>query len=767
MSGPEQFDETHMITLSGQESGPHSAQSLKTRKLKRGDIVGGSYKLLSLVGQGGMGYVFCAEHTIIKRLYALKILAPELLSEANRKRFEVEGRAIANLDHVNIVKVHNMGLDTDDCPFYVMDLLQGQALSDCVGPVSVSIDDSLNILTQIAAGLRYAHGKGIVHRDIKPSNVILTNENDLVVVKIVDFGIAKLLPSANLHGQSQTATGEVFGSPLYMSPEQCMGEAIDERTDIYSLGCTFYEMVAGVAPFKGASALETVLMHQQASIPKIADLSGAKIRERLAMSSVPVEYLDVLLEGMLAKRPADRYESMARLLHDLERLAYGKPIGLAAESLFEADEAETAEQDEAPQGWSKRQSLFIAVVGALLIGTAFGIVGLTVLGQRNDVVGPEAVQNMPQVIQPIAKPLANVIPRKAAVNPNFSEDKGGKYLDEPDIEEAVRKNESRDAGVAKAAYEKVGPIVSRPVIVRGQPFRLFDFPQVTIGDITTAQGEVLDARGRAAVPDHRPFFYNIGAAPGSAAVFDFPSVLDKIGKDEFDGVTLVGKKNDALEGSFAGSAPQSVSIAVAVKKMQGWTKLTRLACKYNNLNANLLASIETLPHLISFEVCKTTGQTDVLLKAPFLWRIKNLVVRRQYSFRSVFEKLKQSKSLKRLDVIACELNEDDLELFASYKNLDSFYIHNHFRSLEETVNADVQNMSTVTAEQIVDVVRRMKSLSVVHIGGVKVDKAQLRILSDCPNLKQIGLTGALYSGAERAALSASMPKVCFAAEDKG
>jgi serine/threonine protein kinase len=774
MSGPEQFDETHMITLSGAESGPHSAISL-SRQLKRGDVIGGSYKLLSLIGQGGMGYVFCAEHTMIKRLYALKILAPELLSEANSKRFEVEGRAIANLDHVNIVKVHNMGLDSDNCPFYVMDLLQGQALSDCVGSGLLSVDDALDILTQIAAGLGYAHGKGIVHRDIKPSNVILTNENDRVIVKIVDFGIAKLLPSASLQGQSQTTTGEVVGSPLYMSPEQCMSGAIDERTDIYSLGCTFYEMVAGVPPFKGASALETVLMHQQAPVPKIADLLGARIQGRLARASVPVEYLDVLIEGMLAKRQEDRYESMARLLHDLERLACGKPIGLAGELLTtdlnncgsELDSVSGSGQDTHARGWTKKQLVAFSLAGAALIGTAAGIVGLTVLGQRSDVVGPEAVQKMPPVIQPIAQPLANAIRKKVTVNPNFSEDSGGKYLAVDDIEEAVKKKSGSDAKQFEAAYEKSGPIVSTTVVVGREKCRMFEFPKCTMGDISTSHGNVVNACGRALVPYYPPLYLNIGAAPGSAIVFDYPDILSKIGPDEFDGLTIVGKKNDALGGSFGGSTPQSVSLAAAVAKVRTWTKLTRVGVKYGNLNTNLLSAIDKLPHLNEFEVCKTTGQPEALLKAPFMSRVTSFIVRRQYNYRSVFEKLKDLKSLKRLAVIACELNKEDLELFASYRNIDNFFISNHFRSLEDSVNADVQAMSTVTPDEIVDVIRRMKSLSRVSIGEIKLNQAQLLVLTSCPNLKKIILTGTKYTSAERAQLSAQQPKIDFAEADRG
>ncbi len=265
MSTIENLDDSYTIVLAG--TGPGAS----SRVLKPGDLIGGSYRLKSLLGRGGMGYVFCAEHTIIKHDYALKMLAPERMTEASLRRFEIEAKAIANLDHPNIVKVYNMGLDEGDCPYYVMDLLHGTTLSDCIAArQDIPLEECLDILGHIAAGLGYAHGKGIVHRDMKPLNVIMLPENNgRVGVKIVDFGIAKLLPSANLRNQSQTATGEVFGSPFYMSPEQCMGNQVDRRSDIYSLGCTFFEALCGKPPYCGANAMETVLMHQNNPIPSI------------------------------------------------------------------------------------------------------------------------------------------------------------------------------------------------------------------------------------------------------------------------------------------------------------------------------------------------------------------------------------------------------------------------------------------------------------------------------------------------------------------
>jgi serine/threonine protein kinase len=290
-------------------------------------VIGGSYRLKSLIGKGGMGYVFLAEHNIIGQNYALKIIIPTMMSEVSLARFEAEARTIAKLDHPNIVKVYNMGLDQGDCPFYVMDLLTGKSLDEIlVGEGPIAPLPCLKIFHQAALGLDYAHRKQVVHRDIKPSNLILLppNGSEGIVgdgqVKIVDFGIAKS-GAAGVKGQALTATGEIVGSPFYMSPEQCMGKNIDARSDIYSLGCSLFECLTGVPPYRGGSPVHTLMMHLESALPKLLLRSTPEI---------DLAQLDLLLARMLAKNPEERYQSMAQVAHDVERLIQRKPIGETA-----------------------------------------------------------------------------------------------------------------------------------------------------------------------------------------------------------------------------------------------------------------------------------------------------------------------------------------------------------------------------------------------------------------------------------------------------
>ncbi len=240
-----------------------SGSSAAARELAAGTLVGGTYLIKSTIGRGGMGVVYRAENQVFHRDYALKALAPERVNQTDWSRFQTEGKAIARLDHPNIVKVYDMGTDGPHCLYYVMDLLQGKSLADYIEQRRLlSTDLVLEIFSQICAGLSYAHKQGLVHRDLKPSNIIICqNEGDprRPLVKVIDFGLVKLLGEADQLRQSQTATGQVCGSPFYMSPEQCMGGKIDQRSDIYSLGCTLFECLTGKPPLAARMAWKRLL----------------------------------------------------------------------------------------------------------------------------------------------------------------------------------------------------------------------------------------------------------------------------------------------------------------------------------------------------------------------------------------------------------------------------------------------------------------------------------------------------------------------------
>jgi serine/threonine protein kinase len=279
------------------------------------EIFAGKYKILAKIGAGGMSVVYKAQDMVLNRSVALKILSRQLSPDDKcMLRFQQEARALGAVSHGGIVSVHEFAVSEDGQQYLVMDYVEGWPLSELLarqGPLA--IDRCLGIAVQAADALYYAHMKGVVHRDLKPSNIMLSkDEKGNETVKIVDFGIAKV--STLEEGLSPTQTGEIFGSPLYMSPEQCSGAKIDERTDIYSLGCVIYEMLSGRPPHVADSALATAVRHLQ-DLPEPLSVVRSDI-------CFPAGLQDVVART-LAKDVNARYQSMLQLSTDLELLQKG------------------------------------------------------------------------------------------------------------------------------------------------------------------------------------------------------------------------------------------------------------------------------------------------------------------------------------------------------------------------------------------------------------------------------------------------------------
>ncbi|MBX9724207.1 MAG: serine/threonine protein kinase, partial [Candidatus Obscuribacterales bacterium] len=282
---------------------------------KIGDIFADKYEILGVLGDGGMGKVYKARHNLMKRVVALKMLLPHLVSSAAAlKRFQQEAQAASALKHPHILTVHDFGISPKGMPYLVMDYLEGVSLSALLQDQgSLPQERCLNIFIQACSALSHAHKNGVVHRDLKPANLMLIDYDGTPdFVMIVDFGIAKLLLSEG--AEQLTHTGEVFGSPLYMSPEQCRGKELDARSDIYSLGCVAYRTATGRPVFGGRDAMEC--MYKQ-----VNDLPASfnDVCPELGLS----EKFEAAIFKAIAKDPAQRYESMSDFRIALEEVRGG------------------------------------------------------------------------------------------------------------------------------------------------------------------------------------------------------------------------------------------------------------------------------------------------------------------------------------------------------------------------------------------------------------------------------------------------------------
>ena len=274
------------------------------------------YRIISLLGEGGMGKVYLAEDTKLHRKVSLKFLASNLTEDKDRlRRFEQEARATSALNHPNILTIYEIGAD-DGRRFIATEFIEGQTLRNRLGS-PLDTEDALEIAIQVASALVAAHRVNIVHRDIKPENIMIRNEDGLV--KVLDFGLAKVTPhkqggaadsAVTTALRANTGPGVVMGTVAYMSPEQTRGDSVDERTDIWSLGVVLYEMVAGSSPFLASTSNEIIS----------AILSKQPAPSLARYARLVPERLEEIVEKALAKNKEERYQTSKDLLIDLRRL---------------------------------------------------------------------------------------------------------------------------------------------------------------------------------------------------------------------------------------------------------------------------------------------------------------------------------------------------------------------------------------------------------------------------------------------------------------
>jgi len=292
-----------------------AARIRKGDEVTVGSLIGDQYRVDRILGEGGMGVVYAVTHTKLNKKFALKLLKKELARDPDtRERFLREAQAAGQIRHPNVVEITDYSSLPDGSAYLVMEFLDGQPLARMIklGGALPALR-AVSIVRDVASALGVAHELGIVHRDLKPDNVFVIQHGGRELAKILDFGVAKVAGSAKL-----TRTGMVFGTPHYMSPEQASGGVIDGRTDVYALGVIMYEMFTGRVPFEADTYMGVLTKHMfEAPVPP-SQIAGPA-RELGALE-------DVTLKA-LAKRPEDRYATMAELVADLDRIVQIGPDG--------------------------------------------------------------------------------------------------------------------------------------------------------------------------------------------------------------------------------------------------------------------------------------------------------------------------------------------------------------------------------------------------------------------------------------------------------
>lgn len=275
-----------------------------------GQLIGGKYLVGNLIAAGGMGRVYSATHEELNTEVAIKFLPDTEMNVDRLKRFQHEARLASSINHPGVVRILDFGVDSS--PYIVMEKVLGESLSDLIEKGNgIEASRAIKICIGIAQAMSEAHNAGLLHRDLKPSNVMIVGSSD--TVKIIDFGLAK----AFLDDVKLTKTGETIGSPPYMSPEQCRGDVLDVRSDIYSFGCMMYELLTGRPPFRSENMIAAIFSHLE---------DQAKPLKQIRPDLTFPKGLELVVNNCLNKSPESRYQTMDALKEDLLNVSKGKPI---------------------------------------------------------------------------------------------------------------------------------------------------------------------------------------------------------------------------------------------------------------------------------------------------------------------------------------------------------------------------------------------------------------------------------------------------------
>ncbi len=291
-------------------------------KVDAGTIIDDRYVVLEQLGEGGMGSVYKAREVGLERIVAIKLLHPSLIgSQESRVRFSREGKILSSISHPQILQLYRFGFWNETLPFIAMEYIVGKTLRQITTETGgLNPDRCIAIGIQVCNAMNVAHTNNIVHRDLSPANIMLIDEHVCETVKIVDFGLSRMLPHLAETHEQLTQTGALVGSIYYMSPEQCSGKKADHRSDIYALGCVLFEALTSNPPFDADNPI--ALMHKHVTEPP------QRLEEALPDKALP-SGLSAIISKTLAKEPAERYQSMSEFKADLELVRDGRGSDIA------------------------------------------------------------------------------------------------------------------------------------------------------------------------------------------------------------------------------------------------------------------------------------------------------------------------------------------------------------------------------------------------------------------------------------------------------
>lgn len=669
--------------------------------LETGAVIQSRYLVRELLGRGGMGSVYLVEDAETGKKLALKCLSKQNTNDGTWRRFDNEAKAIQKLEHTNLIKLHESGLLPDGQPYFIMDLVQGETLAEVLKKRGrLEVRQAIKIFVQVGFALGYAHSKGIIHRDIKPSNIMIERcpENSTLdgTIKLLDFGIAKITGHDEFNQQTLTRTGEVFGSPLYMSPEQCLGVAVDFRCDLYSLGCVFYESLTGAPPHVGENALATMMKHQ------------AEKPLSLKEASLGVEFpaeLERIAAKLLEKRAQDRYETAQSLCEDLVRLE---------EHL--SDKSLEKEHHPIISVTSHRSGKFdwhapLPITSALLLFLA-GFASGFFCGRGQ--ISNQSEQN------------PNKLPTNA---PAFEVPKSQSEQTPAERQKSVFDQLEADTKAKKfSTLSEDGKTI------------VFRFPKFSIGTITAFTGRHVftggavsyEAKGEVKVPLHSdksfiPCF----------ELKNHPALFSRFDAQDLNLIDFTGQNQ--LEKNIDAGTANIDDILPHITHLKG---LEAIWFDNTSLSDKNLHYLNKLPNLDSLGMNNTRVTAAKLSQMKFLRQLKMLKIKGMQNIEPLINKLHEMRAFKTLTLQRCNLSNDDIRKIGHLKLTDLRLCDNEkidnqcVEYLPDSLKLLDLTGCSVTAEASAKLAR-LKKLDVLFLDSVRWSEKDAKKLESLLNGKVI------------------------------
>lgn len=687
-------------------------------QLKPDTIIDEKYRVIDILGIGGMGIVYRVEQLSLNSERALKTIPTDKLSDSVWQRFQREAKAACRLEHSSLVKVFDFGLLETVTPYYVMEIVQGQTLSARVKlKGTLTLEQCLSVFIPSAFGLAYAHDKKIIHRDMKPANIMFSEDTNgkITEVKILDFGIAKLISDENLTN-ALTKPGEVIGSPHFMSPEQSWGAKIDARSDIYSLGCCMFEALTGLPPFIAKNAVQVIMLHQNSPPPSLAQIAPDKTFS---------DSIEQVIRVMLAKNPDHRYQSMDDLAQDLIFIKNGKqPHFAQAQEKLSGQESNLATTNPKAKA-----------IAPITLSLEKVVAKVTPKSLNADDTGGEISDNTFDQLSESQTVTTTIwkkfnYPALALATILLAGGIGTLFILRPNLPTYKIAKSSSNANPSSVSRDPLAlsnqPFSRSSQLPTGQKVIVFDFPkEVSLGTIYSLNGEhVIEAQGEVTIPEGELIRFR-------------PS-------RDFMKHTELFRKFKANQIGDLDLSNRLILTDEDLANIKHLVNIRRLDLSDSNVTPNCATCLYGMKNLTELNITNTDINDKALANLPALRHLEVLEARELGHLSNTLKAIAGSTRLHRLTLSNSAIDDNTVKLIGKDQNLE-------YLSLSENPGVTANGVKYLAP---------LKRLGHLNLLNCHVGPEVIETLTSFRQLHELKINTAKWSRDKIINLKASLPPGC-------